>query len=208
LSILSRLSSAAGRNDEGPNIQLAREVFESQDKEAVKILVEGLSNRNKRIQSDCIKVLYEIGERDPDLIAEHSEKFGRALESGNSRLVWGAMTALDSIASTTPARVSSLLEQIMVKAEGESVIARDHAVGILTKLAILPDYSRKSIPLLLDQLKRSPANQFPMYAEMALPVFVHTRSGVFVNILEDRLKSLEKESQRKRIRGVLKRLQS
>ena len=133
----------------------------------VKELVENLANKNKAIQSDCIKVLYEIGECEPALIAPHAAEFGELLGSENKRLVWGAMTALDAIAAVNPVGVHGLLNNILAAAAGESVIARDHAVGILIKLADHPKFAKQCWPLLLEQLRTCPGNQLPMYAEQS-----------------------------------------
>lgn len=63
MSIIDQLASSLGRRDEVPNQELAEKIAAAKDKKAVKDLVDNLANKNKDIQSDCIKVLYEIGER-------------------------------------------------------------------------------------------------------------------------------------------------
>src|SRR5262245_57511213 len=108
MSIVNKLASALDRRDEVPNQELAEAIVRKRDKAAVQELVENLTNKNKNIQSDCIKVLYEIGEREPALIAEHHDAFGKLLDSSNNRLAWGAMTALDTIAAVKPAAVFRL----------------------------------------------------------------------------------------------------
>jgi len=208
MSVLHKLSSALNRRDEVPNQELAREILRSKDTRAVKELVENLANKDKRLQSDCIKVLYEIGEGDPALIAPYYHEFGKLLVSKNNRLVWGAMTALDSIASSEPKGVYGLLSTILEAADGDSVIARDHAVGILVKLGSLKQYSAKCVPLLIEQLQTSPDNQFPMYAEMSLTLANDANRAALQKVMTRRLESLEKESQRKRVAKVLKRLEN
>ena len=170
MSVLTKLATALNRRDEVPNQALAEEIVKKNDVCAVRELVDNLSNRDKNIQSDCIKVLYEIGERNPKLIAEHCAAIGELLDSANNRLVWGAMTALDQIALAAPQDVFRLLSRIHTTAESGSVIARDHAVGILTKLGTLKPYANACFRLLIEQLKNCPNNQLPMYAEMSLAV--------------------------------------
>src|SRR6266513_422108 len=102
MTVLDKLATALNRRDEVPNQELAKEIVRSNDRRAVKELIENLAHKDKNIQSDCIKVLYEVGEREPALIAPYYNEFGKLLDSKNNRLVWGAMTALDSI--TTPER--------------------------------------------------------------------------------------------------------
>ena len=206
MTVLDKLSSRLGRRDEVANQELAIQIIESKDEKEVKELVDNLSNKDKRIRSDCIKVLYEIGEKSPELIAPYHEEFGKLLASNDSRLVWGAVTALDSIALVDPEGVYLLLPEIMKAADSESVIARDHAIGVLTKLATLGAYSGACLPLLLKQLKTCPDNQFPMYAEMSLKAVNDGNKASFIKIFNGRLKSLKKESQRKRVQNVLRKL--
>ena len=71
MSVIDQLASAFGRRDEKPNLDLAAKIAESEDLKAVEELVANLQNRNKDIQSDCIKVLYEIGAVKPRLIESH-----------------------------------------------------------------------------------------------------------------------------------------
>ncbi len=167
MTILHKLASSLKRQDEVPNQLLAEEIVRTNNRSAVKELVENVNNKNRDIQSDCIKVLYEIVERKPVLIVGFAEDFASLLESPNRRLIWGAMTALDTIAGEDPGRVFDLLLKILAGAESGSVIARDHAVGILVKLGSTERYAPHCFPLLLEQLKTCPNNQLPMYAEMS-----------------------------------------
>lgn len=208
MTVLDKLATALGRRDEVPNQLLAGQIARGNDKEAVKELVENLSNRDRRIQSDCIKVLYEIGERNPDLIAGHQRAFGELLRSKNNRLVWGAMTALDTITLREPKGVFRLLPQILAAADTGSVITRDHTVGILIKLASVKQFSDKCVPLLIEQLQTCPNNQLPMYAEMSLKVVNEKNMKLFHKAIGNRLETLEKESQKKRIARVLRQLVS
>jgi hypothetical protein len=208
MSVLSKLATALNRRDEVPNQALAEEIVKKNDVNAVRELVDNLSNRDKNIQSDCIKVLYEIGERDPKLIARHCSVFGELLGSANNRLVWGAMTALDQIALAAPKDVFGLLTKIRATAEAGSVITRDHAVGILIKLGTLKQYASACFQLLIEQLKNCPNNQFPMYAEMSLAVATDKNKSALYKTITQRMDRLEKEMQKKRVLKVLKRLTS
>lgn len=71
MTIIDKLATALNRKDEGPNQELAKYIADRNDREAVKELVDNLYNRDKNIQSDCIKVLYEIGDLKPSLIVEY-----------------------------------------------------------------------------------------------------------------------------------------
>ncbi len=75
MTVLDKLASSLNRNDEMPNQELAKQIVQEKDKNAIKELIFNLNNPDKNIQSDCIKVLYEIGERNPSLIAEYAYDF-------------------------------------------------------------------------------------------------------------------------------------
>jgi len=208
MTVLNKLATSLGRRDEIPNQLLAGQIVRAQDQQAVTELVEHLSHRDRRIQNDCIKVLYEIGETNPDLIAEHRLVFAGLLKSKNNRLVWGAMTALDHITLKEPRGVYRLLPEILAAADTGSVIARDHAISILTKLATFNQFSKKCVPVLMEQLKTCPSNQFPMYAEMSLKVVNQKSVRLFREAIGNRLARLAKESQKKRITRVLRQMES
>ena len=96
ISVLA--SSSLGRRDEVPNQELARDLATKKDKAGIREIAENLWNKDKNIQADCIKVLYEIGYLEPKLIADYAEDFVKLLKSKNNRLVWGGMTALAEVA--------------------------------------------------------------------------------------------------------------
>lgn len=206
MSILNKLASVLGHRDETPNIALAKAIAASADVQAVNELVENLANKLISVQSDCIKVLYEIGEVKPDLIAPHIEKFVELLKSKNNRLAWGAMSALDSVCGVAPGTTHQYLPQIIAAADTGTVITRDHAVGILNKLMAHGKYASDAFSLLLEQLRKCPTNQLPMYAENAAPVINPADKPEFVKTLSERLEEIEKESKRARLLKVIKKM--
>ena len=66
MSVLNRLASSLGRHDEIPNQELARNLAAKKDKAGIREIAENLWNKEKNIQADCIKVLYEIGYLNPN----------------------------------------------------------------------------------------------------------------------------------------------
>ena len=206
MSIVSKLASSLNRKDEVPNQELAQQIIKSNDKNAIKELVENLSNKDTKIQSDCIKVLYEIGEHKPTLISDYDREFLALLDNKNNRLVWGAMTALDCIASINPKGIYKNLTKILSTADKGSVITKDHGVNILIKLAADKNFTNESLTLLLDQLKTCATNQLPMYAENATTVITDKYKKDFIKVLTYRLGDIEKESKQKRVQKVIKKL--
>lgn len=206
MTVLNKLASADNIRNEEPNKVLAKDIAISSDKRAIQQLVENLNNKDKNIQSDCIKVLYEIGEQKPELIAEYDTEFLELLDSKNNRLVWGAMTALDCIAAINPKSIYKHLSKILDIAEKGSVITKDHGVGILTKLASEKTYADNSLTLLLDMMKDAATNQLPKYAEDAIPVITEKYKKDFVKVLISRLPDFEKETKKARLQKVIKKL--
>jgi len=207
-NIIEKLATSLNRRDEEPNILLAEEIASQDDYKAVEELIENLDNKNKNIRADCLKTLYESGSRNPSLIADYYNIFIERLDSKDNRFVWGAMMALDYISSIKPDSVFQYLGKILDTAGKGSVITRDHAVGILINLSKKGEYYGITFPNLLEQLRTCPGNQFPMYAENSLVIINNRNKQEFIEILKSRLDSLEKDSQKKRIEKVLKKLKN
>ncbi len=199
MGILDLIASAQNRKDETPNIALAKQIVMDSDTKAVEELIINLDSKSKAIQSDCIKVLYEIGEDNPELIKPYMATFIKLLKHKNNRLQWGAMTALKSISYITPNDFYPLLPQLMEAASKGSVITRDNFLGILINISSFKDVS----DLLFELLYKSPANQVPMYAERILPVISQSTRTKFINTLNERLSDIHKESALKRIQKVI-----
>lgn len=65
MTIINKLATSLNRKDEAANQELANSIAEHENIEAVEELISHLNSTNKNIQSDCIKVLYEIGNHKP-----------------------------------------------------------------------------------------------------------------------------------------------
>ena len=134
MSVLGRLASALGRNDERPNVELAEELAAAPDAAAVAELAAALDGP-VAVANDAIKVLNELGARRPELVAMHLPAFLALLSSKNNRNVWGALQAIETITALQPDAVLPELPRIIAAADKGSVIAKDKAVAILVKLA-------------------------------------------------------------------------
>ena len=206
MTVLENLATSLKRKDEAPNIELAQKITAANDKKAVKELIDNLQNKNKGIQNDCIKVLYETAALKPSLIAGYADVFIKMLEDKSNRLQWGAMTALDMITNENPKAVYTALPKIMASAEKGSVITNDHCVAILIKLCAAKQYATDAFVLLIEKLKTCPTNQLPMYAENALPVINDKNKQAFITTLTSRLGDIEKETKKNRVEKVIKKL--
>lgn len=98
MSILPKLASAQGRKDEEPNKELARELVANDDIDGIREAAENLRNKDRRIQTDCLSVLEQVGLLKPELIEDYAADFIELLFSKVNRLVWAAMINLALIA--------------------------------------------------------------------------------------------------------------
>jgi hypothetical protein len=206
MNVIDKLASSLGSRDEVPNQELAALVIKKNDVAAVKELVRILTEGNKAQQGDAIKTLYEIGYVKPEMISKYIKDFLALLDSKTIRLQWGAMMALDTIATIESKAIYAALPKILDIAKQGSVITRDHAVGILAKLSAVKAYADDAFPLLLDEIKTAPLNQFPSYVERAMEVARDKDKPFLLKAINARLPEVEKESSRKRLMKVLKKL--
>jgi hypothetical protein len=206
MSITNRLASALGRRDEQPNQELAEEIAAANDAKAVKEVVDNLQHKSKDIQSDCVKVLYEVASIKPGMVSGFATELLALLDSKNNRMQWGAMSAINAITGEAPGVVYAALPRIIDVADKGTVITNDHCVGILTKLAAVPEHHDDAVALLLERVLRSPENQFPSYAEQTMPVISTEYKDQFSRILKERLANIEKESKRKRVEKIIHKL--
>lgn len=204
---LEKLASALGRNDEEPNVELAEDIVSREDHDAVAEIVECLQEGKKAVRHDCIKVLYETGERNPELIAGYVDVFLTLIDGKDNRLAWGGMTALDAITTVRPDRMFDSLPDIVQAMKNGSVITRDRGVNILIKLMASEQYAPEAFSHLIEVLHTGPVNQLPMYAENILPVITKSTKEAFAEALVLRLDDIDKESKRKRVEKVLKKVE-
>jgi hypothetical protein len=204
--MIEKLATSLGRRDEVPNVELAKQIAEAEDQIAVDELINLIHHKDRSIQSDSIKVLYEIGAINPGLLQPHLKTFVSLLRSKNNRMVWGAMAAIDAVSNVDPQGVHVYLSEVMEAADKGSVITKDGAVNILIKLSNEDKLSAQTIPLLKELMCHAALNQLPMYAERAFHVMTHNSPEKFAGILVDRMVEEMKDSKRKRLRKVLDKL--
>jgi hypothetical protein len=204
--MLEKLAYSLGRNDEEPNIELAKELVKTKNKKGIKEIVDGLCNTKEQIANDCIKVLYEIGELEPKLISEYVGDFIQLLQSRNNRLVWGSMTALSKAVSHNPDEAFKNLDIIVKAYEKGSVITVDNSISVFAELTKADKkYEKKIFPIIIGHLEKCRPKEVPQHAERAFVCINKNNSQEFKEILLKRLKSLT-ESQKKRVDKLLKKL--
>jgi len=204
MSALQRIAYFQNRRDEVPNQELARELAQKQDRAGIREIAEGLHHKNPNVQSDCIKVLYEIGYLNPELIAEYVEDFLDLLKSGNNRLVWGGMIALSTIAGIKGEAIYGRLGEIQRAIEKGSVITVDSGVKVLTIVAARNEEYRKQIfQYLLNHLRTCRPKDVAQHAEKILVAVNDENKGEFLEVLANRSPAL-RSSESSRVRRVIK----
>lgn len=206
--MIEKLACKSGRNDEIPNIELAEYLCRENDVAGVKEIVGGLKGTDKAVANDCIKVLYEIGERNPTLISDYAEEFISCLRSKNNRLVWGSMTALATIAEYAPKPIYDKLAVVIAAYEEGSVITVDNSISVFAGLCNAnEEYAKTILPIILKHLQKCRPKEVSQHAERAAICFNKENAGEFIGLLEKRKSDLS-ASQQTRINKLIKKLYS
>ena len=204
--MLEKLAYSLGRNDEEPNIELAKNLANTKNKKGIKEIVEGLKNPKTQIANDCIKVLYEIAEISPELISEYADNFIQLLKSRNNRLAWGSMTALAKIVSLNPDEIFKNLDIIVKSYEKGSVITVDNSISVFAGLAKAEKkYEKKVFPIIIEHLEKCRPKEVGQHAERAFICINKNNSQKFKDTLLKRYNSLT-DAQKKRVDKLLKEL--
>ena len=191
MSVIDKLAHSLGRRDEIPNQELARDLAARKDKKGIREVVENLWHKDKNIQADCIKVLYEVGSIEPTLIADYTDDFVKCLKSKNNRLVWGGMTALAEVAKANPDEVFKNLDAIKKAKETGSIITIDNSISTLAWTAAASQkYSEFIFPYLLDHLSSCRPKEVPQHSEKTLPAVKPSNKADFIKVLENRMDDL------------------
>jgi len=204
--MIEKLAYSLGRNDEKPNIELALELIKTGNLAGIDEIAEGLNSKTEQISNDCIKVLYEIGEREPELISGYVAVFIKLLRSKNNRMVWGAMTALSRIASLKHREIFNDLDAVLKAKESGSVITVDNSISVLAELAkSSPEYEKKVFPIIIKHLQNCRPKEVGQHSERAFVCVTKNNSATFRRTLQERYDSLS-GPQKKRVDKLLKRI--
>jgi len=204
MSILNRIAYYQNRRDEVPNQELARDLAASGDQTGITEIAANLWNKEPNVQSDCLKVLYEIGYLRPELIAPYAGDFLRLLKSRNNRLVWGGMIALSTIAGIASDEINPHVPEIQQAMAGGSVITIDAGIRTLAVVAATSDERRAALfPYLVNHLATCRPSDVPRHAEMILVAVTTQNKDDFVTTIGART-SLLTPSQATRLNKVIR----
>lgn len=203
MAVIDRLACMLGRRDEVPNQELASDLVRRKDRKGIREIAENLRNPDRNIASDCIKVLYEVGEREPSLASQYAGEFLALLGSTNNRMVWGAVSGIASIAHLAADELFPHHEEIVRAVECGSVITQDKGIAALAVIAAAaPRYRKAIVPFLLRHLDTCRPKDIPQHSEKSLVAVDRTTRAQFVAILNKRFDSLT-PPQQKRVAKVI-----
>lgn len=206
MSVLQRIAYFQGRRDEGPNQELARELVDARDVEGIREIADNLGHENPNVESDCVKVLYEIGYLSPDLIAGYVDRFLALLRHKNNRMVWGGMIALATIAELRPAQIWNDVDAVIDAVNYGTVITEVWGIKTLARVAAANEaYGPRLFPLLMNYLKVCLPRDVPMHAESVLPAVDAGHKDEYLAVLEARKPEMT-ASQLVRLNKVTRRL--
>jgi hypothetical protein len=204
MSVLSRLAGAQGRKDEEPNKELARELVERKDVDAIREVADNLTNTDKRVQTDCLSVLEQVGLLEPELLEDYVDDFLGLVFHKDNRLVWAAMINLALIADRRPQEIFGRYDDIVRVIEKGSVITRDNGIKTLAKVAASGgEYSSAIMPFLMEQLRTCRPKSVGQYAESIRVAVDSNNQEQYLGILNERLGALSAAQQR-RVKKLLK----
>jgi len=189
-----------------PNQELARELAETENRDGIREIAQNLWHKNKSVQSDCVKVLYEIGYINPDLISGYIDGFLKLLKSKTNRMVLGGMIALATIAENKPAEIWAKINDVIYAVENGTLITVVWGIKTLARVASTnKKYSERIFPFLIENLKNSIPRDLLLHAESTLPAVDSENKKEFLAVLDSR-KSELKPSQLARYGKLLKNL--
>lgn len=208
MSIINELACKKEIKSDVPNQELARKLVEENNTEGIKDVVDNLWNKDKKIQSDCIKVLYEVGYLKPELISEYVFDFLKLLKSKHNRLVWGGMIALSTISSIKAQVIYDNLDSIYSAIKDGSVITIDNGIKTLAKVAAENHpYNKEIFPYLINHLKTCRPKDLPQHSESVFVCVKDENKQEYLSVLKEREDNMT-PSQLKRINKIYKALDS
>jgi len=208
MSVLNKIAYFQNRRDEVPNQELARELAETKNEKGIQEIAENLGHENQNIQSDCLKVLYEIGYLAPELIADYVDDFLKLLKSKNNRMVWGGMIALATIAETKPREIWKNVDDVIDAIDHGTLITVVGGIKTLARVASANKrYRDKLFPFLIKYLKTCIPRDVPTHAESILCAVNDSHKDEFLSVLESRRAEMT-PSQLTRLRRITQPLEA
>ena len=190
--------------NETPNRELAKELYDTENKDGIKEISEYLFDKNKSIASDCLAVMYEIGYNKPQLISGYLEIFLKLLESKNNRMVWGAMIAITTISKIKAKEIFQQITLILNAIDSGTVITEVWGIKTLASLSSIDGAMKKKLmPILADYLQKARPVDFTTRLEDILQtVSTDNDAALIGKIVKEKLSELS-EAQKKKLKTLI-----
>ncbi len=203
--VIDKLSSSQNNKSQVPNQLLAKQLVDGDHQDDICVLVENLTHKDKKIQADCIKVLYEIGYLNPNLISQYVDEFLKLLTNKNNRLVWGGMIALFTTAKINDDELFGHRELIKSIIDKGSTITADNGIKLLSIVASKNEsHNSELFTYLIEKLKTCRPNSVAQYSESIALAVNKVNKQIFIGILEYRLNHTSKPQQTRIIKLIKK----
>ncbi len=187
MGVLEKIAFFRNRRDEVPNQELAKELALTKDNVGIQEIAINLTNKDRNISSDCLKVMYEIGYIDPKLIAPYVENFLTLLNHKDNRKVWGAMIALATIAEIKHAEIAPHIPEVIGIMQKGTLITTVWGVKLLARVARdHPELEGIVKAEFIDVLATCLPRDVPSHLESMLPALNAKNKGAFIEITEKR----------------------
>ena len=206
MSVIEKIAFSQNRRDEVPNQELASALASDEDRAGIKEIAENLTNKNSNIRSDCLKVLYEIGYLQPDLIADYVPEFLILLSSKENRMVWGAMIALACIADLKPDEIFMQIDLVILTTRKGTVITQVWGIRTLSRVAASnPQYKSRIMPFLLEELQICLPRDILTHLQSMLPAINSSEKSEIMEIADSRFSEMT-PAQQTRLKKILKQI--
>lgn len=205
MTVLDKLACRRGIRGEEPNRELAAELIFARDREGIRLLTEQLTGTDKAVAHDGIKVLYEIGYAESELIRDGVDAFLKLILSRDNRMVWGAMIALSTIAHLEAEKLFSHLDVVKKAIDDGSVITRDAGIKTLAGIAAArPEAKTQLFPYLIRHFQTEEPKYLPARLEACESFLLKEEAEMILRALHENPGTFKK-SHLSRINAVLKK---
>ncbi|MFT4710270.1 MAG: hypothetical protein ACI9D0_000072 [Bacteroidia bacterium] len=191
MSIAHRLAGNCTPRSEAPNIELAKEICEWDDHEAIEELGVLLDSGRKKQRHDSLKALYEVGLRKPELVLPQLQNLFDQLEDKDNRVLWSSIYCLLTVTPLVPQKIFDALPMIMAACARATVVGEDKTMSILVELCSREAFHEATLETMFETISAAATNQFPTYAERAEPCLKGPERARLATLIRSR-KDLEK----------------
>ncbi|MBI1944732.1 MAG: hypothetical protein HYS27_03495 [Deltaproteobacteria bacterium] len=192
--LLNRLAVSVQRLDDVPNLELAADIVQCDDADALRILVAVIERHDDHHAPDAARVIFEVGTRAPELLQPLADRLIAMCEDSQKEMLPYTMYALSPIAhlhSETLWDMRDLFWSALTDLTLPASMAQAGSVRLLSALcAAGPDYARTLAGGLVDLLGKCMPKDVAFFAESVLPALGTAHSHRAKPVLDRRMKEL------------------